>query len=70
MRVHIDRDLCIGAGECVLEAPGIFALDDVGKSTVIATHDLNEELLWAAAEACPALAVVLETDDGDQIYPQ
>ncbi|NOZ06422.1 MAG: ferredoxin [Chloroflexi bacterium] len=70
MRVHIDRELCIGAGECVLEAPAIFALDDEGKSTIIATQDTREELLWAAAEACPALAVILETAEGDQVYPQ
>lgn len=70
MQVRIDRRLCIGVGECVAETPDIFVLDDEGKSTVIGRGELDEAQLWAAAEACPTLAVILETDDGGQVYPQ
>ncbi len=70
MRVRIDRRLCIGVGECVAEAPSVFTLDDEGKSTVIGQGEIDEDLLLAAAEGCPTLAVILETDEGEQIYPQ
>ena len=29
-KVHVDHDLCIGAGQCVLVAPQIFDQDDKG----------------------------------------
>jgi ferredoxin len=28
LEVDIDRDVCIGSGNCVYEAPGAFDLDD------------------------------------------
>jgi ferredoxin len=28
LEVEIDRDVCIGSGNCVYEAPGAFDLDD------------------------------------------
>ena len=33
--VSIDHDMCIGAGQCALTAPGVFTQDDDGFGTVL-----------------------------------
>lgn len=30
MHIGIDKDTCIGAGQCALTAPGVFTQDDDG----------------------------------------
>ncbi|MFC8080944.1 ferredoxin [Streptomyces sp. NPDC057307] len=59
MRVTADRDLCIGAGQCVLAAPEIFDQDDDGLVVVVDSTP-PESRLDAADEAalmCPARAI-------------
>jgi ferredoxin len=35
MRINADRDVCIGSGNCVLTAPGVFDQDDDGLVEVV-----------------------------------
>lgn len=72
MKVRIDRPACIGAANCVAVAPHLFHLDRDNKAVVAqaAAEEADEEILWEAADGCPALAIILEDDDGHQIYPQ
>jgi ferredoxin len=35
MHIDIDKDVCIGAGQCALAAPGVFTQDDDGYSTLL-----------------------------------
>ncbi|MGW6548492.1 ferredoxin, partial [Streptomyces massasporeus] len=35
MRIDIDQDVCIGAGQCALTAPDVFTQDDDGYSTLL-----------------------------------
>ena len=35
MKVKVDRDLCIGVGNCVAYAPTVFALDRENKAIVL-----------------------------------
>jgi ferredoxin len=42
MRVSLQKDLCIGAGQCVLAAPAVFDQDEAVRS---------------AAHACPARVI-------------
>jgi len=37
IKIEVDRDLCIGSGDCVDSAPEVFALDDEGKAIVLDT---------------------------------
>jgi ferredoxin len=69
MKVIVDRDLCEGIGNCVAIAPGVFELDEENK--VVATHidSVSEEKIREAAESCPLEAIILQDDEGDQIYP-
>ncbi|MBS3784350.1 MAG: ferredoxin [Anaerolineae bacterium] len=69
MNVKVDRDLCIGSAMCVATAPGVFELDDEGLSRVVDPNVDDEDLLRDAAEGCPVQAVILEDDEGNQIYP-
>lgn len=50
-------------------APQVFQLDDEKKAVVIDPDGDTEENIWAAAEACPPQAIILEDDDGNQMFP-
>ena len=72
MRVSIDRDSCSGTGTCARLVPGKFRMVKDGLDTyadVIAGGDVSEEQLWQAAEACPWAAVILESEEGQVLYP-
>lgn len=80
--IKIDRGLCIGVGTCVVLAPNTFELDDeliaVLKNQkkvsrrrspdLIGEGDSDGDIL-TAAKSCPVLAIILEDENGKQIYP-
>lgn len=68
-RIYIDRDLCIGAASCVAIAPGVFALDEENKATVINEKGADDETILLAAQSCPTRAIILFDEQGNQIYP-
>ena len=64
--VQIDEDACAAHGDCVDVAPEVFELDDVAR--VIGTG--ADELLLAAAEACPSTAIrIIDQRTDEQVYP-
>ena len=66
MTVMIDEAACAAHGDCVEVAPAVFALGDIAE--VVGTGP--DDLLLAAAEACPSAAIVLlDADSQDQLYP-
>ncbi len=69
MKIRVDRSLCIGAGNCVVIAPKVFKLDEENKAIVLEPGAVSEETLWEAAESCPTHAIVIEDDEGNQLYP-
>lgn len=71
MRVRVDLDLCTGVQNCVAIAPDYFETDNKGLAHEIKNpvSEEDEDLLFEAAESCPVQAVILENDDGEQIYP-
>ncbi len=69
MRAIVDRDLCIGAANCVAIAPTVFQLDVEGKAVVLDVSSVDEDTLIEAAESCPTSAIIIEDDRGRQIYP-
>jgi ferredoxin len=69
MKARVDRDVCIGSAMCVSIAPEVFELDDEGLSRVVNPDAGDEDLLREAAENCPMQAIILEDDQGNQIYP-
>ena len=69
MKVKVDRDLCIGVSNCVAIAPTVFKLDDKNKAIVLDPSSVDDNTLSEAAESCPENAVIIEDDEGNQLYP-
>ena len=69
MKVRVDRDLCIGVSNCVAYAPTVFALDEENKAVVLDPSSVDDNTLLEAAESCPENAIIIEDDEGHQLYP-
>ena len=69
MKVKVDRDLCIGVGNCVAFAPTVFALNEENKAIVLDPTSVDDNTLLEAAESCPENAIIIEDDEGHQLYP-
>ena len=65
----MDRNLCIGVGNCVGLAPTVFELDDENKAVILDPSSVDDETLLDAAESCPEQAIIVEDDEGRQLYP-
>ena len=63
IEIEIDRAACRGAGECVLRAERTFALGDDGRAKLISTdaaaNPADEQVVLAAARACPNFAILV-----------
>lgn len=66
IEAKVDRDVCMGSGNCVFWAPGVFELDDEGVSTVVDIHAQPEEKVLLAAQGCPTQAISVFRD-GERI---
>ena len=69
MKVRVDRNLCIGVGNCSAYAPTVFALDEENKAVVLDPSSVDDETLLEAAESCPQNAIIVEDDEENQLYP-
>lgn len=69
MKVRVDRELCIGVGNCAAFAPTVFALDAENKAVVLDPASVSEKTLLDAADSCPEQAIFVEDDEGNQLYP-
>jgi len=69
MKVKVDRGLCIGVSNCVAIAPTVFKLDGQNKVVILDPGSVDEETLMEAAKSCPENAIILEDDEGNQLYP-
>jgi ferredoxin len=59
--ISVDTDRCVGAGQCVLSAPGVFDQDDHGIVLVMA-EPADETALEETRQAelvCPAQAITV-----------
>jgi ferredoxin len=50
-------------------APTVFELDDKNKAVVTDPDSVDEPTLMEAAESCPQDAIIIEDDEGNQLYP-
>ena len=69
MKVRVDRDLCIGVGNCVALAPTVFTLGEDNKAVVLDPSSVDDDTMLEAAESCPENAIIVEDDEGNQLYP-
>ncbi|AJC54898.1 MULTISPECIES: ferredoxin [Streptomyces] len=59
MRITIDTNVCIGAGQCALTAPSVFTQDDDGFSALLPGREDGggDPLVREAVRACPVQAI-------------
>ena len=62
IEIDIDRDACMGSGNCVFAAPGVFELDEDSVSRVVNPESSPEEAVLTAARQCPTHAITLRRD--------
>jgi ferredoxin len=56
----IDRQACMGSGNCLYWAPDVFDLDDDGVAVVIGDVSDGDDRARKAADNCPTGAIRLE----------
>ena len=61
--IKIDRDTCMGSGNCAFWAPGVFDLDDDGIAVVLDANAADDDKIVLAAQGCPTQAIAIF--DGD-----
>ena len=69
LKVRIDRELCVGFGDCVTGAPLAFELDGEGLAVFKQPEQVERERLLAACEACPVDALTVWDETGGQVVP-
>lgn len=69
LQICIDRQLCVGFGDCVSAAPQAFALDDEGVAAFVEPEEVARDRLLRACAACPVDAITVWDGAGQQIVP-
>lgn len=60
LEVAIDRDRCIGSGNCAYWLPAVFQLDDGGYAIVVDPAAASEADIVTTAQRCPSRAISIE----------
>ena len=61
--IHVDRDLCMGSGQCTIYAPRTFAQDESTIAFVLDPDGGTEEEVRDAISACPTGAISIAGED-------
>ena len=62
LEISINRDTCMGSGNCSFWAPGVFDLDDDGIAIVLDPNAQPEDKVVLAAQGCPTQAITVMKD--------
>lgn len=62
MKIEVDRDICIGAGNCVLAAPAVFDQDEDGIVELLTANPPpdQEAPVRQASLRCPSGAILAD----------
>ena len=66
LEISIDRDVCMGSGNCSFWAPGVFDLDDDGIAVIVDPNAQPDDKVILAAQGCPTQAISI-VQDGQKI---
>lgn len=69
LRISIDRDLCVGFGDCIEAAPEAFKLDAGGVVVFVNPAAVEREELVRASDICPVDAITVWDQAGRQLAP-
>ena len=68
LRIVIDRDTCIGSGNCTKMAPEVFDLDeDAIADFRETTEPIDRETLLESCRVCPVDALLAYDADGNRL---
>jgi ferredoxin len=62
--IEIDLDLCVGFGDCVIAAPGLFVLDEEDLAEFLVPETIDRERVLSACDSCPVDAIRVTDADG------
>ena len=65
IEIEVDRDVCMGSGNCVYEAPGVFDLDDDQIAFVVDPGAAPQDCVVTAARKCPTRAITIHRPSDD-----
>ena len=69
LRIVIDREQCVGFGDCVKEAPEGFKLDEDTVAVFVRPEAVERARLLRACDACPVDAIAVYDEAGRLIVP-
>ncbi len=62
LRIEIDRERCMGSGNCIYWAGAVFDVGDDMVAVVVGDPDAHAERVQLAAEHCPTNAITVTSD--------
>jgi ferredoxin len=62
--LRIDRDRCMGSGQCTFYAPNTFDLDDMSIAVVTDQHGDSDDEIQTAIKVCPTRSISRTASDG------
>jgi ferredoxin len=65
--IEIDRERCMGSGNCVIYAPGTFDNDEEARAVLRHPSTDNLDEIRAAVESCPTGAIQLTIQQTEMI---
>lgn len=71
MKIVSDRSVCVGAGQCVMFSPNLFAQDDDEGLVVVLVPDIDASAVEdakKAVRACPSGAIKLIDERGEEVF--
>ncbi len=70
LTIRIERDLCVGFGDCIEAAPDVFEFDDEGVAVFKEGNpDVDREALLDACSSFPVDAPMALDEEGTQLVP-
>ena len=70
LRVEVDEGRCIGVANCEVCAPKLFRLNAFRIAEVLDPASTPRDKILEAAMDCPVDAIIVETEDGRQLWPR
>ena len=70
VKIKVIKSFCISAAVCVIRAPLTFDLDENDIAYVKEGTWDDANTIIEAAKACPTLAIIVEDQNGTQLWPK
>ena len=64
LSINVDRERCMGSGNCAFHAPNTFDLDDEMKVIVVDPAGDPDDKIRLAVDGCPTLALSIDESSG------